>query len=330
MFVGGSTVAAATLHNADQVAAKDVRPGDVVVVRKAGDVIPEVLRPVPSERPDGSVPWTFPTECPACGEPLVRPEGEAATFCANHACPRQVRGRIEHFASRGAMDVEGFGEQRVDLFVSEGLLVDVAGMFSLDYDRIAAWDGFGETSVENLRRAVDVARDRPLGRLLFGLRIPHVGTTVADVLASAFGHLDRLQEAVVEDIEAVEGLGPIIAASVHGWMREARNVDLLERLRVAGVCLEAPTVDAGDEAEAVLDGMSVVVTGTLSARSRDEAKAAIVARGGKSPGSVSAKTTALVAGEGGGSKMSKAEDLGVPVLDEAAFERLLETGELPG
>jgi len=330
VFVGGSTVAAATLHNADQVAAKDVRPGDVVVVRKAGDVIPEVLRPVPSERPDGSVPWTFPTECPACGEPLVRPEGEAATFCANHACPRQVRGRIEHFASRGAMDVEGFGEQRVDLFVSEGLLVDVAGMFSLDYDRIAAWDGFGETSVENLRRAVDVARDRPLGRLLFGLRIPHVGTTVADVLASAFGHLDRLQEAVVEDIEAVEGLGPIIAASVHGWMREARNVDLLERLRVAGVCLEAPTVDAGDEAEAVLDGMSVVVTGTLSARSRDEAKAAIVARGGKSPGSVSAKTTALVAGEGGGSKMSKAEDLGVPVLDEAAFERLLETGELPG
>ena len=329
VFVGGSTVAAATLHNADQVAAKDVRPGDVVVVRKAGDVIPEVLRHVPSERPDGSVSWTFPTECPACGSPLVRPEGEAATFCANHACPRQVRGRIEHFASRGAMDIEGFGEQRVDLFVSEGLLADVAGVFALDYDRIAAWDGFGETSVENLRRAVDAARDRPLGRLLFGLRIPHVGTTVADLLASAFGHLDRLQAATVEEIEAVEGLGPIIAASLHGWLREERNADLLDRLRAAGVCLEAPDAGEAGDVEPVLAGLSIVVTGTLSAMSRDEAKAAIVARGGKSPGSVSAKTTALVAGEGGGSKLAKAEDLGVPVLDEAAFDHLLATGELP-
>ena len=329
VFVGGSTVAAATLHNADQVAAKDVRPGDVVVVRKAGDVIPEVLRHVPSERPDGSVSWTFPTECPACGGPLVRPEGEAATFCANHACPRQVRGRIEHFASRGAMDIEGFGEQRVDLFVSEGLLADVAGVFALDYDRIAAWDGFGETSVENLRRAVDAARDRPLGRLLFGLRIPHVGTTVADLLASAFGHLDRLQAATVEEIEAVEGLGPIIAASLHGWLREERNADLLDRLRAAGVCLEAPDAGEAGDVEPVLAGLSIVVTGTLSAMSRDEAKAAIVARGGKSPGSVSAKTTALVAGEGGGSKLAKAEDLGVPVLDEAAFDHLLATGELP-
>jgi len=329
VFVGGSTVAAATLHNADQVAAKDVRPGDVVVVRKAGDVIPEVLRHVASERPDDSVPWTFPTECPACGGPLVRPEGEAATFCANHACPRQVRGRIEHFASRGAMDIEGFGEQRVDLFVSEGLLVDVADVFALDYDRIAAWDGFGETSVENLRRAVDMACDRPLGRLLFGLRIPHVGTTVADVLASAFGHLDGLQAATVEDIESVEGLGPTIAASVHGWLREPRNSELLERLRIAGVCLEATGVGEAGEVEAVLDGLSIVVTGTLSSMSRDEAKAAIVARGGKSPGSVSTNTTALVAGEGGGSKLAKAEGLGVPVLDEAAFEDLLASGELP-
>ena len=214
--------------------------------------------------------------------------------------------------SRGALDIEGFGEQRVDLFVGEGLLNDVAGVFALDYDRIAGWDGFGETSVENLRRAVDTSRERPLGRLLFGLRIPHVGTTVADLLAAAFGHLDLLQAATVEDLEAVEGLGPIIAASVHEWLRQPRNVDLLGRLRSAGVNLEAPTTDPGDEVAQVLDGM------------------AIVARGGKSPGSVSVKTTALVAGEGGGSKLVKAEELGVPVLDEAAFNLLLASGQLPG
>ena len=331
VFVGGSTVAAATLHNADQVRGKDVRPGDVVVVRKAGDVIPEVVRPVLAERPRGLPAWTFPTSCPECGEPLSRAEGEAATFCTNHACPGQVRGRIEHFASRGAMDIEGFGEQRVDLFVGEGLLDDVAGVFTLDYDRIAAMDGFGEISVGNLRRAVEYSRARPLGRLLFGLRIPHVGTTVADLVASAFGDLDGLEAASLEDLEAVDGLGPIIATSVHGWLRQASNGDLLARLRTAGVNLVADVGPAGDaDVPRVLVGMSVVITGTLEGFSRDEAKAAIVARGGRSPGSVSAKTTAVVAGDGGGSKAARAGDLGVPILDEAAFVGLLATGELPG
>ena len=331
VFVGGSTVAAATLHNADQVRGKDVRPGDVVVVRKAGDVIPEVVRPVLAERPRGLPAWTFPSSCPECGEPLSRAEGEAATFCTNHACPGQVRGRIEHFASRGAMDIEGFGEQRVDLFVGEGLLGDVAGVFTLDYDRIAAMDGFGEISVGNLRRAVEYSRARPLGRLLFGLRIPHVGTTVADLVASAFGDLDGLEAASLEDLEAVDGLGPIIATSVHGWLRQASNGDLLARLRTAGVNLVADVGPAGDaDVPRVLVGMSVVITGTLEGFSRDEAKAAIVARGGRSPGSVSAKTTAVVAGDGGGSKAARAGDLGVPILDEAAFVGLLATGELPG
>ena len=331
VFVGGSTVAAATLHNADQVRGKDVRPGDVVVVRKAGDVIPEVLRPVLAERPRGLPAWTFPTSCPECGEPLSRAEGESATFCTNHACPRQVRGRIEHFASRAAMDIEGFGEQRVALFVGEGLLDDVAGVFTLDYDRIAAMDGFGETSVGNLRRAVEDSRARPLGRLLFGLRIPHVGTTVADLVASAFGDLAGLEAASLEDLEAVDGLGPIIAASVHRWFRLASSGDLLARLRSAGVNLVAEAGPGGDaDVPRVLAGMAVVVTGTLEGFSRDEAKAAILARGGKSPGSVSAKTTALVAGEGGGSKAARAGDLGVPTLDEAAFVRLLATGELSG
>ena len=330
VFVGGSTVAAATLHNADQVREKDVRPGDMVVVRKAGDVIPEVLRPVLVERPEGLPAWFFPTSCPACGGPLVRSEGEAATFCTNHACPRQVRGRIEHFASRGAMDIEGFGEQRVDLFVGEGILEDVAGVFTLDYDRIGALDGFGETSVRNLRSAVEASRGRPLGRLLFGLRIPHVGTTVADVVASAFGDLDGLLAASVDDLEAVDGLGPIIAASVHEWLRQSSSRDLLASLRAAGVSLVADTGPAvGADVAPVLAGMAIVVTGTLDGYSRAEARAAIVARGGRSPGGVSAKTTALVAGEGGGSKSVRAEALGVPILDEAAFERLLADGEIP-
>ena len=329
VFVGGSTVTAATLHNADQVREKDVRPGDLVVVRKAGDVIPEVLRPVLADRPEGLREWSFPTSCPACGGPLVRPEGEAATFCTDHSCPRQVRGRIEHFSSRGAMDIEGFGEQRVDLFVGEGLLADVAGIYSLDYDRIAGWDGFGETSVRNLRKAVEGSRDQPLGRLLFGLRIPHVGTTVADVVAAAFGDLDGVEAATIEDMEAVDGLGPVIAASVHGWLRRPSSRDLLNRLRGAGVNLVAVSV-AGADVEPLLAGMAVVVTGTLAGYSRDGAKAAIVALGGTSPGSVSARTTALVAGEGGGSKLARAEELGVPVLDEEAFDHLLDTGELPG
>ena len=327
VFVGGSTVAVATLHNADQVVRKDVRPGDVVVVRKAGDVIPEVVGPVLSERPDGLATWSFPTECPECGEALVRPEGEAATFCVNHACPRQVRGRIEHFASRGAMDIEGFGEQRVDLFVTEGLLVDVADVYSLDLNRVSGFEGFGEVSVRNLGEAIDRSRQRPLGRLLFGLRIPHVGTTVADQVASAFGHLDRLAAATVHDLEAVEGLGPVIAASVHGWLRDGGNRDVLARLRSAGLNLEA---GGAQQAEQVLAGMSIVVTGTLAGMGRDEARAAIAALGGRSPGSVSAKTTAVVAGDGAGSKLARAEELGIPVLDEAAFGRLLATGELAG
>ena len=327
VFVGGSTVAVATLHNADQVVRKDVRPGDVVVVRKAGDVIPEVVGPVLSERPDGLATWSFPTECPECGEALVRSEGEAATFCVNHACPRQVRGRIEHFASRGAMDIEGFGEQRVDLFVTEGLLVDVADVYSLDLNRVSGFEGFGEVSVRNLGEAIDRSRQRPLGRLLFGLRIPHVGTTVADQVASAFGHLDRLEAATVHDLEAVEGLGPVIAASVHGWLRDGGNRDVLARLRSAGLNLEA---GGAQQAEQVLAGMSIVVTGTLAGMGRDEARAAIAALGGRSPGSVSAKTTAVVAGDGAGSKLARAEELGIPVLDEAAFGRLLATGELAG
>lgn len=327
VFVGGSTVSVATLHNEDQVAAKDVRPGDIVIVRKAGDVIPEVVGPVLAERPEGLPPWTFPTDCPVCGTPLVRPEGEADHRCPNEACPARVAGAIEHFASRGAMDIEGLGEQRVRLFAELGMLHDVADVYFLDFDRLRGLEGFGETSIANLRAAIEASRSRPLANLLVGLNIRHLGPAGAEALAAHFGHLDRLAQASVEEISAVEGIGPVIAHSVAEWFADERNREVIEKLRRAGVNFAGPE---RPELPRTLEGMSVVVTGTLAGYSREEAEEAIKTRGGRSPGSVSARTTALVVGEApGASKVAKAEQLGIPILDEAGFERLLATGELP-
>lgn len=328
VFVGGVTVTNATLHNQDQVKAKDVRPGDTVIVRRAGEVIPEVVGPVLSERPPGLPEWEFPKNCPVCDVPLVRPEGEARTRCLNFDCPRQVRGRIEHFAQRSAMDIEHFGESTIDLFVTQGLLADVGDVYSLDFERIGAFEGFGETSVTNLDNAIQASKQRPLGNMIFGLSIPHVGSTTGEVLAAAFGHMDALMDASLDDIKAVDGLGPVIAESVHTFFTNPRHREVIEKLRTAGVNFVGPEVADIDQ---TLDGKSVVVTGTLGGFSRDEAAAAIKARGGKSPGSVSKKTTAVVVGDSpGASKLTKAEDLGVPILDEAGFVALLETGELPG
>ena len=328
VVVGGSTVSTATLHNSDQVEAKDVRPGDTVIVRKAGDVIPEVVRPVLSERHPDSTPWKFPIHCPVCESLLIRPQGEAATFCPNHACPAQVRGRISHFVSRGAMDIEGFGEQTVDLFVSQGLISDVADIFTLDMERIAKFEGFGETSINNLKTAIEESKNQPLGRLLFGLRIPHVGTTVADLVARSFKNLDGLEQATIEDLEEVEGLGPVIAASIYDWLREKHNQQLLSKIREAEINLTAASSSISSTETQLLEGMSIVVTGTLSVMKREEAKAAILERGGKSPGSVSSSTTFLVAGEGSGSKLLKAESLNIPVIDEESFIQLLKTGKV--
>ena len=328
VVVGGSKVSTATLHNSDQVKAKDVRPGDIVIVRKAGDVIPEVVGPVLAERKENSEPWNFPTQCPICKATLTRPEGEAATFCPNHACPAQVRGRITHFVSRGAMDIEGFGEQTVDLFVSKKLISDVADIFTLDMEIVATFEGFGETSINNLKTAIQISKTQPLGRLLFGLRIPHVGTTVADLVAQSFTDLDGLEQATIEDLETVEGLGPVIAVSIHEWLRQEHNQQLLSKLRQAEVNLRAASSPVSQENAELLNGMTVVVTGTLTTMKRNEARAAILQRGGKSPGTVSSTTSALVAGEGGGSKLLKAESFSIPILDEEAFLQLLETGKI--
>lgn len=329
VFVGGVTVTTATLHNEDQVAAKDVRPGDTVIVRRAGDVIPEVVRSVPSARPEGSAPWVFPRHCPVCGEPLRRDEGAAATFCANFGCPRQVRGRIEHFAGRAAMDIEFLGEKNIDRFVTDGMLADAADLYRLDFDRIAAMDGFGAVSAENLRASIEASRRRPLDRLLFGLRIPEIGQANARLLASSFETMDAILAVGEDELAAVEGFGPIIAASVRAWFDDPRARDLIDRLREAGLRMEAEAAAGLAAAPQTLAGRAVVVTGTLEGFSRDQARSAIAARGGKSPGGVSSRTFALVVGaEPGASKVNKAAEAGVPVIDEAAFRRLLETGDL--
>ncbi|HSS11872.1 MAG TPA: NAD-dependent DNA ligase LigA [Acidimicrobiales bacterium] len=326
--VGGARVGLATLHNEDQVKEKDVRPGDTVIVRRAGDVIPEVRGPILSLRPKGLEPWQFPDTCPICGQHLVRLEGESDTFCVNVDCPGQRVQRISHFASRGAMDIEGLGERTVYQFCEAGLLTDVADIYDLDFERVRQFEGFGEVSVNNLAQAIEASKARPLANLLVGLSIRHLGGTGSRLLARSLGHLDRIMAASPEEIAAIEGVGLVIAESVHEFFSLARNQDVVERLRAAGVNFHGPSVLVSTAQ--VLTGTSIVVTGTLEGWSREAAEEAIKTRGGKAPGSVSKKTTAVVVGvEPGTAKLAKAQELGVPILDEAGFAHLLETGQLP-
>jgi DNA ligase (NAD+) len=323
--VSGSTVQVATLHNEDQVRVKDVRPGDTVIVRKAGDVIPEVVGPVLSKRPPKTKEWKFPDACPICAAPLVRTEGESDTFCTNVDCPGQRDQRISHFASRGAMDIEGLGERTVMLLTSQDLAADVGDIYSLTYDDLIGLEGFADLSVRNLLAAIEGSKGRPLTNLLVGLGIRHVGGRGAEVLAAAFGHLDAIIEAPEEALAAAEGVGPVIAHSVHEFFALDRNRAVVDKLRAAGVNFEGPE---GPDLPQTLAGKAVVVTGTLEEFSRDGALEAIKARGGTSPGSVSKKTAFVVVGrEPGAAKVDKAADLGIPTLDEAGFRRLLESGE---
>jgi DNA ligase (NAD+) len=344
VFVGGSTVALATLHNEDQVRLKDVRPGDTVVVRKAGDVIPEVVGPVLTSRKRGSRAWKFPAKCPSCGEALVRLAGESDTFCTNLECPAQRVQRIVHFASRGAMDIEGLGEKRVVQLVDAGLVSDVGDIYGLEARALIDIERMGALSVPNLLRAVDDSRSRPLSRVLVGLGIRHLGPTGSRALARTYGTLDAIGGATVEELAAVDGIGNVIAESVVEFLASPTNSAVLDKLRRGGLVLTepgggmlvpgaVPSGDdaAGDAAAPLLAGRSVVVTGTLASHSREEAEEAIVSRGGKSPGSVSSKTWAVVVGaEPGAAKLRKADELGVPIVDGSRFEELLATGEIPG
>ncbi len=334
VFVGGSTVSLATLHNEDQVRAKDVRPGDTVVVRKAGDVIPEVVGPVLGASTGRRKPrWKFPTVCPSCRAPLVRLPGESDTVCTNLDGPAQRVQRIAHFASRSAMDIEGLGEQRVQLFVDHGLLTDVADLYSFTAATFDGLEGFAALSIANLLAAIDESRSRPLHRVLIGLGIRHLGQVGSLALAQASGDLETIVAADEATLAAVDGVGPVIASSVVRWFASDINRSVVERLRLAGVNLTEPGGGGpGVPADLprTLEGRSVVVTGTLEGMTREEAEAAVVARGGKSPGSVSKKTYAVVVGDGpGAAKMAKAEQLGVPVVAGEQFGAFLETGEIP-
>ena len=336
VFVGGSTVGMATLHNEDQVALKDVRPGDTVIVRKAGDVIPEVVGPVLSMRPPGTEPWRFPTTCPCpLQSTLVRPEGEANTQCVDPGCPFQRDQKVIYWGSRGAMDIEGLGERTVMQLTAAGLVRDAADIYDLTVEQIESLDGFARVSAEKLVAAIEESKSRPLPRVLTALGIKHLGPSAAQALAAEFGTLRRVMDASDEARSAVDGVGAVISAAITAWYSQPSNRDFIDRLERAGVNFGSEEEAAAAEAARAatpqtLAGKIVVVTGAVPGYTREEAEQAIVLRGGKSPGSVSKKTFALVVGEGAGaSKLTKAEQLATPIVPAERFEDLLATGELP-
>jgi DNA ligase (NAD+) len=326
VFVGGATVGLATLHNADQVALKDVRVGDQVIVRRAGDVIPEVVGPVVAARTGEEKVWSMPSSCPFCGNPITRAEGEAVARCTGgFECPSRVREWLFHFASRGGMDIEHLGYKTIDLLLAEGLITDPADIFTFDVDRLRGREGWGEISVNNLKRAIEAAKDRPAARLMAALGIRHVGGTIARTLVHHFRGLPAIMTATEGEIAEVDGIGPVIARGVAEWAADPVNRDLVAKLGRAGVRLE-DEVEAGVPGD-LLAGATFVVSGTLEGFSREEAQTAIEQRGGKATGSVSSKTTALIVGESpGAAKTRKAEELGIPILDGDQFEKVLEQG----
>lgn len=360
--VAGSTIARATLHNEDEVHRKDVREGDTIVVHKAGDVIPEVVGPVLDRRPEGAVEWHMPATCPACGAPVVHEDGEVAYRCVSIDCPAQLKERLLHWVSRGCMDVDGVGEELVDKMIDAGLLHDVADFYNLTVDDIAALDTGRTYLKDDKRRGVHAgdpipvgttiatkvvdeltrSKSQPLGRVLFALGIRHVGKSVGELIARHFLTIDAIVLASEEEIAAIDGIGPKIAQSVKQFLSVPENLAVLDRLRCAGLTLEedlsgaagraaAETGVAADLVDAQpLSGLTFVLTGTLVNRTRDEAGAALKALGAKVTGSVSKKTSYVVAGPKAGSKLTKAEALGVPVLDEDDLERILTTGSVEG
>lgn len=322
VFVGGSTVSRATLHNEDYIQELDIRPGDVVVVEKGGDVIPKVSAVVREKRKAGLRPYRMPPKCPECGSPISRPENEANFYCENTECPAQVKARIEHFADRGAMDIEGLGEAVVDQFVSLGFLRNYADLYDLRRKRedLLRLDRWGKKSVDNLLEAVEESKKRPLFRLLFALGIRHVGAGVAQVLANHFRSMDALMEATRDDLDRVQGVGPQIAESILRFVSDGHNRRLVERLRKSGLQFRH---EVREPSSVPLNGKTFVLTGTLGKFTREEAKELIEGLGGKVASSVSKKTDYVVAGEDAGSKLAKAKELGVAVLQEDEFLQLV-------
>jgi DNA ligase (NAD+) len=321
--IGGVVVRNASLHNADYIAQRDIRIGDFVTVKRAGDVIPYIIGPIVDRRSGAEQAWAMPERCPACGTSLERPDGEVAYRCPNFGiCPAQLVRRVEHFVSRGAMDIAGIGEKQAQLFVERGLIKDVADLYALTPASFAGLEGFAEKKIGNLLAAIEESKNRPLARLIVGLGIRFVGEVAAQALAPAFGSLDELMAAGAEQIRAIDGLGPAVAASVAQFFSIPQNQELVGKLQAVGV---RTTADPGDRPRRGdgLDGKTFVITGTLPTMSRDQASALIEAHGGKVTGSVTKKTSFLLAGEAAGSKLAKATDLKVPILDEAGLLELI-------
>ena len=322
VFVGGVTVSTATLHNADEVARKDVRAGDTVVVRRAGDVIPEVVAPVLAKRPRTAKPWKMLARCPYCDSDIVRLEGEAVARCTGIDCPSQRIERLFHFTGRGAMDIEGLGYETLQKLIDKGDLSDVGDIYSLTPDSFAGLEGFGARSIAKLMDAIEGSKKRPLGALLTGLGIPHVGGKTAYDLASEVGSLEALMAMSEDELEAIEGIGPKVAAAVVTFFSQEATRKVVDKLVSAGV----NTVETRRRSDGPLTGKTFVITGSLAGFSRSEAQAAIEERGGKVTSSVSKKTDYVVVGENPGSKHDKAQQLKIEILDEEAFERLLNAG----
>ena len=323
VFVGGVTVTNATLHNEDEVRRKDVRIGDTVIVRRAGDVIPEVVRVVPEKRPARTRLFRMPTECPECGSEIVRLEGEAIARCTGGLiCPAQRKASLLHFAGRRAMDIEGLGDKLVDQLVDAGIVRTPADLYTLGVAKLAAFERMADKSAQNVVDAIEASKDTTLQRFVYALGIRHVGEATARDLARHFGGIDAMMDADAAALEEVQDVGPVLAASIAAFFAEKHNREVIARLRAAGVRWpeHAPAAKAP---AGPLAGLTIVLTGTLPTLTRDEAKAMIDQAGGKAAGSVSAKTSYVVAGADAGSKLAKAEALGVPVLDEAGFLKLL-------
>jgi DNA ligase (NAD+) len=337
VFVAGSTISMATLHNADDLARKDIREGDWVIIEKAGDVIPRVVAPILNRRPADSQPWVMPTTCPRCESHLVREEGEAVWRCENTSCPAKLQRGLEHFAARGAMNIDGLGESLIAQLIGNDLVRDYADVYALGSDQLANLtststrsDGrevtrrFGEKNAAKVLEQIERSRTNELWRLIYGLGIRHVGERGAQVLSRAFWSIDALVTASIEQLQQTQEIGPVLAESIRSWMDEPRNRELLERLRAAGVRMEVPESErTSAPSTGVLAGRTYVITGTLTAMTRDQAEAALRGLGAKVAGSVSRKTTGVIVGEDAGSKAEKARGLGVPTLDEAAFLNLI-------
>jgi len=322
--VGGVTVSKATLHNEEDLARKDIREGDQVVVMRAGDVIPQVVSPVTQRRTGKERPYAPPATCPECGTPTVKPEGEVWTRCPNRKdCPGQIVQALKHFVSRGAMDIEGYGEKLVYRFYNEGLVRALPDLYGLTVEQVEQLEGFQRRSAENLIASIERSKEQPFHRVLYALGIPGIGAVNARLLAAQFRSIDRLMGASKEQIEEVEGMGPVLAGLVHDTLAEERNRQLVEDLRAAGLQMEEAGPAPAADGELPLAGKTFVLTGTLEGLTREEATERITSLGGKVTGSVSRKTDYVVAGEDPGSKLDKARDLERPVLDEAALEELL-------